>query len=81
MNALKDTSHFNGRWQKMAAINRYCSPRASRSKMARQSSIPLEWVEPCEESDSEFDLHLNNGRLLEHFEQGSMTYRSRAFVR
>ena len=37
---------------------------------------PLEWVEPCEESDSEFDLHLNNGRLLEHFEQGSMTYRS-----
>jgi formate dehydrogenase major subunit len=37
---------------------------------------PLEWVEPCEEADSEFDLHLNNGRLLEHFEQGSMTYRS-----
>jgi formate dehydrogenase major subunit len=24
----------------------------------------------------EFDLHLNNGRLLEHFEQGSMTYRT-----
>jgi len=37
---------------------------------------PLEWTPPCEESDAEFDLHLNNGRLLEHFEQGSMTYRS-----
>jgi predicted molibdopterin-dependent oxidoreductase YjgC len=32
-------------------------------------------IEPCEEKSSEFDLHLNNGRLLEHFEQGSMTYR------
>ena len=37
---------------------------------------PLQWEEPCEEAGSEFDLHLNNGRLLEHFEQGSMTYRS-----
>ena len=37
---------------------------------------PLEWQEPCEEADAEYDLHLNNGRLLEHFEQGSMTYRS-----
>jgi formate dehydrogenase major subunit len=37
---------------------------------------PLEWIEPCEQQDSEYDLHLNNGRLLEHFEQGSMTYRS-----
>jgi formate dehydrogenase major subunit len=38
--------------------------------------FPLEWNEPGEESNAEFDLHLNNGRLLEHFEQGSMTYRS-----
>jgi formate dehydrogenase major subunit len=37
---------------------------------------PVEWVEPCEEKSSEFCYHLNNGRLLEHFEQGSMTYRS-----
>jgi formate dehydrogenase major subunit len=37
---------------------------------------PVEWTEPCEQSDSRFSLHLNNGRLLEHFEQGSMTYRS-----
>lgn len=37
---------------------------------------PVEWVEPCEESNAEFSLHLNNGRLLEHFEQGAMTDRS-----
>lgn len=35
----------------------------------------LEWIAPSEEQDAEFDLHLNNGRMLEHFEQGSMTSR------
>ncbi len=37
---------------------------------------PLEWIEPCEQVTDEFDLHLNNGRLLEHFEAGNMTFRS-----
>lgn len=37
---------------------------------------PLEYVGPSEEQSEHYDLHLNNGRLLEHFEQGSMTYRS-----
>ena len=37
---------------------------------------PLEYVGPSEEVSEQYDLHLNNGRLLEHFEQGSMTYRS-----
>ena len=37
---------------------------------------PLEYVPPSEEQTDQYDLHLNNGRLLEHFEQGSMTYRS-----
>ena len=37
---------------------------------------PLEYVAPSEEVNEQYDLHLNNGRLLEHFEQGSMTYRS-----
>ena len=36
----------------------------------------LDYLPPSEKLDAEFDLHLNNGRLLEHFEQGSMTYRS-----
>ncbi len=38
--------------------------------------FPLEYVPPSEEVSDIYDLHLNNGRLLEHFEQGSMTYRS-----
>jgi formate dehydrogenase major subunit len=37
---------------------------------------PLEYVGPSEEQTTQYDLHLNNGRMLEHFEQGSMTYRS-----
>jgi formate dehydrogenase major subunit len=36
---------------------------------------PLEYVPPSEEVNATYDLHLNNGRLLEHFEQGNMTYR------
>jgi len=37
---------------------------------------PVLWIEPSERAGPTYDLHLNNGRLLEHFEQGSMTYRS-----
>jgi formate dehydrogenase major subunit len=36
---------------------------------------PIEWHEPSQKEDSEYDLHLNNGRMLEHFEAGNMTYR------
>jgi formate dehydrogenase major subunit len=35
--------------------------------------FPLEYVPPSEEANSTYDLHLNNGRLLEHFEQGNMS--------
>jgi formate dehydrogenase major subunit len=38
--------------------------------------FPLVWHEPQERVDSDFDLHLNNGRLLEHFHEGNLTYRS-----
>jgi formate dehydrogenase major subunit len=37
---------------------------------------PIEYIPPSEETSELYDLHLNNGRLLEHFEQGSMTYRT-----
>src|SRR5437879_6558393 len=37
--------------------------------------FPLSWTEPSEQPDAEFDLHLNNGRLLEHFHEGNLTYR------
>jgi formate dehydrogenase major subunit len=38
--------------------------------------FPVRWSEPSDRQDAEFDLHLNNGRLLEHFHEGNMTYRS-----
>lgn len=38
--------------------------------------FPTQWHEPPEQPDAEFDLHVNNGRLLEHFHSGSLTYRT-----
>ncbi len=38
--------------------------------------FPLKYTVPTEQPDAEFDLHLNNGRLLEHFHEGNMTYQS-----
>jgi formate dehydrogenase major subunit len=37
--------------------------------------FPLSWSGPVEKANAQFDLHLNNGRLLEHFHEGNMTYR------
>jgi len=37
--------------------------------------FPLSWTEAPEQPDAKFDLHLNNGRLLEHFHEGNLTYR------
>jgi formate dehydrogenase major subunit len=37
--------------------------------------FPLSWTEPVDQPDAEFDLHLNNGNLLEHFHEGNLTYR------
>jgi formate dehydrogenase major subunit len=36
----------------------------------------LTWSEPTDQQDATFDLHLNNGRLLEHFHEGNLTYRT-----
>jgi formate dehydrogenase major subunit len=38
--------------------------------------FPLTWSGPQERVDADFDLHLNNGRILEHFHEGNLTYRS-----
>ena len=38
--------------------------------------FPVSWRGPQERPDAEFDLHLNNGRLLEHFHEGNLTYRT-----
>ena len=40
----------------------------------------LQWTEPTDQPNAEFDLHLNNGRLLEHFHTGNMTYKSPGIV-
>lgn len=46
----------------------------------RAKLYPLEFVKPTT-TDEEFDLHINNGRLLEHFHEGNMTYRSEGITR
>jgi formate dehydrogenase major subunit len=38
--------------------------------------FPLVYSQPTDLPDAQFDLHLNNGRLLEHFHEGNLTYRS-----
>jgi len=38
--------------------------------------FPVALSEPTDQQNQEFDLHLNNGRLLEHFHEGNLTYRS-----
>ncbi|PNY83135.1 formate dehydrogenase subunit alpha [Deinococcus koreensis] len=37
---------------------------------------PAQWIAPLESATEEFDLHLNNGRMLEHFHEGIMTFES-----
>ncbi|MDN4595001.1 formate dehydrogenase subunit alpha [Polycladomyces subterraneus] len=36
---------------------------------------PVKWIPP-REGEPSYDLHLNNGRVLEHFHEGNMTARS-----
>jgi formate dehydrogenase major subunit len=38
--------------------------------------FPVSWVGVTEAPTADFDLHLNNGRLLEHFHEGNLTYRT-----
>ncbi len=38
--------------------------------------LPTHFYEPvCWSDPKEYDLHLNNGRMLEHFHEGNLTYR------
>ncbi|WAH36273.1 formate dehydrogenase subunit alpha [Alicyclobacillus dauci] len=37
--------------------------------------VPANWIAPML-ADKNYDLHLNNGRLLEHFHEGNMTNKS-----
>lgn len=40
---------------------------------------PTEFAEPLETNDK-YDLYLNNGRMLEHFHWGNMTYKSKGLA-
>ena len=42
--------------------------------------FPMQWQELPERPDAEFDLHVNNGRLLEHFHEGNLTYRTKGIA-
>lgn len=37
--------------------------------------FPVDWTPPFRPGE-EYDIHLNNGRLLEHFHEGNMTYKA-----
>ncbi|WP_458352367.1 formate dehydrogenase subunit alpha [Peribacillus frigoritolerans] len=39
----------------------------------------VDWTPPYMAGE-EYDLHLNNGRLLEHFHEGNMTYRTEGLI-
>jgi formate dehydrogenase major subunit len=41
---------------------------------------PISFTEASDQPDAEFDLHLNNGRMLEHFHEGNMTCRVAGIV-
>ncbi|PLS17244.1 formate dehydrogenase subunit alpha [Bacillus sp. M6-12] len=41
--------------------------------------VPVAWTPPLEFSE-EYDIHVNNGRLLEHFHEGNMTYKSKGLT-
>ncbi len=36
---------------------------------------PVEWIQDSEVINDEYDIHLNNGRVLEHFQTGNQTMR------
>ena len=38
---------------------------------------PLEFRDPSDQPDEEYPLHVNNGRVLEHFHEGNLTLRSK----
>ena len=41
---------------------------------------PVQWIEPEEQPDQHFDLHLNNGRLLEQFHETNLSGKSPGIV-
>ncbi|MFE4110903.1 formate dehydrogenase subunit alpha [Kosakonia sp. YIM B13611] len=44
-----------------------------KSPDGRATLYPLSWQSPAEEADAQYDLLLNNGRMLEHFQSTNQT--------
>lgn len=42
----------------------------------KASFFPVDFTEPANQRNAEFTLHLNNGRVLEHFHEGNLTRRN-----
>src|SRR5947207_1569072 len=64
------SARWNSSWFRTSSSARPASSPTSCSPLVRV------WRDALEQPDDEFDLHLNNGRLLEHFHEGNLTYRS-----
>ncbi|KMY53294.1 oxidoreductase [Bacillus sp. FJAT-27231] len=41
--------------------------------------FPVQWTKPME-YEEEYDIQVNNGRLLEHFHEGNLTYKSKGIT-
>jgi formate dehydrogenase major subunit len=68
-NTLQWPVHEDGTDQPTLYLNGFEFP----DKKARL--YPLVFREPTGQPDAEFDLDLNNGRVLEHFHEGNLTHR------
>lgn len=42
----------------------------------KASFFPVDWTPPANQRTAEFNFHLNNGRVLEHFHEGNLTRRN-----
>lgn len=51
-----------------------------RTPDGRANFYPVEFNEPTNQTDETFTLHLNNGRVLEHFHEGNMTDKTPGLV-
>ena len=73
---LEGYSRYSGRLPPTEPMNRCSTLRGFPSLTGRQGCTRLPCPVPWNLPDEEFDLHFNNGCMLEHFHEGNMTYRA-----
>lgn len=72
----RTTNPCNGRLLPRGATNPCFTPNALPFPTGKPSCFPLAWIGSTDVPDAQYDLHLNNGQLLEHFHEGNLTYRT-----